>query len=400
MILLNDKDKVRTFEERQLATFQHEPLEQIVWQPRFSDWYAQNHIYELKKTMNEEELAKYNLRCTDLPRDIFGMEHVEIYDYLNASPRYPGECWPSMGFFSIVPNPNAEIGHKYYTDDEGITHHKITTPYGTISESRKPDSSYPVERILKTRDDFKPVLYYLENSAMKMEFNQVMYEIFREENEGRCVAVAGPWRSPYNKCIVELAGTYNTMVLMGRYRDEFDRFCAELERINLEIILPAILDSPVDFVTFGDNVDCRNNPPPAYKKYLQPHFEKAADMCRKAGKFSFAHYDGNLIDILPFLADDVFPFDGIEAPTFHPQGDVSIQEFKRVWGDEHIILDGIPSTIFLQQFTKKQFVTLVNEVLETFSPNIILGVSDEYSPNGLFSRMELISEIVADFHVD
>ena len=46
-----------------------------------------------------------------------------------------------------------------------------------------------------------------------------------------------------------------------RYTKEFDDFCAELERINFEVIMPELMASPVDVITCGDNVDCRNNPP-------------------------------------------------------------------------------------------------------------------------------------------
>jgi hypothetical protein len=162
-------------------------------------------------------------------------------------------------------------------------------------------------------------------------------------------------------------------------------------------VLPPILESPVEFVGFGDNVDCRNNPPPVYEKYQLPYFEKAGKMCRDAGKFTHAHFDGNLEDLLPYLSNERYPFDGIEAPTVHPQGDVSIEQLKKALGDKIIVLDGIPSTIFLDHFSEAQFVKLVEDVLEAFSPNLILGVSDEYSPNGLFKRMEMISDIVAKF---
>ena len=195
-----------------------------------------------------------------------------------------------------------------------------------------------------------------------------------------------------------MAGTKRTMILMMRYTSKFDEFCEALNRINYDIVLPSILKSPVKYVSFGDNVDCRNNPPPVYEKYLLPYFEKAARMCKDAGKFTFAHFDGNLEDLLPYMGEDLYPFDGIEAPTFLPQGDVTIQEFKKAYGDHKILLDGIPSTVFLPHFSEKRFVDTVQEVLETFSPNLILGVSDEYSPNGLFKRLKMVSDIVDRFN--
>lgn len=390
---------VRTFEERQKATFRHEPVERIVWQPRFSDWYGQNHVFQLQRDMPPEKISALVSKCPDLPEDIYGMEAWEIYDFLNASPRYPGECWPGMFFFYDKGNPDVKIEHQWVTDEKGTRTHRIKTPYGNLQESWRASSSYPDERMLKTRDDFPAVLYYIKNSHFEHCFNENMYNIFLEVNEGRCVSSGGPWRSPYNKCIVELAGTKNTMLLMKRYTKEFDEFCDELARINLEVIMPAEMNSPVDFISCGDNVDAMNDPPYVYEKYILPYFQQVADECKKAGKFTFAHYDGHLKDLLPYLSNDQFPFDGIEAPTIKPQGDVTLEEFRKALGDGIIVLDGIPSTIFLPHFTDDQFVQLVDNVLEAFSPNIILGVSDEYSPNGLFKRLQMVAGIVENFKI-
>ncbi len=393
------KSSIRTFEERERATFRHESVERIVWQPRFSDWYRQNHIHQLRKDMPPVKIAELAPMCPDLPPEIFGMEHVEVYDFLNASPRYPGECWPGIGFFYTKGNPDAKIDHKWVTDPDGYRHHKIITPYGNLTEGWKAGSSYPDERILKKREDFKAVLYYVENNCVEMGFNQTMFDMFQEENNGRCVSSGGPWRSPYNKCIVELAGTKNTMLLMKRYTKEFDAFCDELARINREVIMPTLLKSPVEFITCGDNVDCRNDPPYVYEKYILPYFEEIGKASKRVGKFTHAHFDGALEDLLPYFSNDRYPFDGIEAPTFYPQGTLDIKDFRKALGDRIIVLDGIPSTIFLPYYEEKYFVGYVQEVLRLFSPNLILGVSDEYSPNGLFKRLQMVASIVENFRM-
>jgi hypothetical protein len=344
-----------------------------------------------------EKIAELASKCPDLPPEVYGMEPAEIYEFLDASPRYPGECWGGMYFFSTLGNRDADIKHESFTDADGYHHHKIITPYGELTEGWKAGSSYPDERMLKTREDFKAVLYYIENSCAECVFNDAMYEIFQQENHGLCVSSGSPWRSPYNKCIVELAGTKVTMILMKRYTEEFDAFCEELARISNEVILPVLVKSPVDVISCGDNVDCRNDPPYVYEKYVLPYFETVASECRRAGKFTHAHFDGALEDLLPYFGNDIYPFDGIEAPTFKPQGNLDIHEFRQALGDRIIVLDGIPSTIFLPHYPEEQFVDFVNEVLTLFSPNLILGVSDEYSPNGLFRRLQMVADIVAEY---
>lgn len=221
--------KVRSFAERQDATFAYKPVERIVWQPRFSDWYHQNHIFQLKKS----EYPRKDLKCPDLDQAVYGMELHEIYEYLDASPRYPGECWPMLGCFAHKQERHPEIEHKHTTDAAGNRFHKIITPYGELTESWRAGSSYPDERILKRREDFKAVLYYVECTVPTLEFDQNGLDLFNEIAEGRGVMVVSPWRSPYNKCIVELAGTMKTMSLMKRYPNEFDAFCNRLAELSL-----------------------------------------------------------------------------------------------------------------------------------------------------------------------
>ena len=48
----------------------------------------------------------------------------------------------------------------------------------------------------------------------------------------------------------------------------------------------------------------------------------------------------------------------------------------------NVLLDGIPSILFLPQYSNKYACEYAQKVLDLFSPNLILGVSDELSPNG------------------
>ncbi len=98
--------------------------------------------------------------------------------------------------------------------------------------------------------------------------------------------------------------------------------------------------------------------------------------------------------LLPLL--DELEFDGIEAATPKPQGDVEIDELKKGMG-EKILLDGIPAVMFIPVYTEKQVRDFATKILETFSPTLILGVSDELPPTADIRLMELVSRIVEDF---
>ena len=104
--------------------------------------------------------------------------------------------------------------------------------------------------------------------------------------------------------------------------------------------------------------------------------------------------DGSLKDLLPYFSN--LPFDGLEALTPQPQGDVSLEELKDAIGDK-IFLDGIPSILFLPEYSNNYVLEYTYKVLNLFSPNLILGVSDELPPNGDICKVEMIAKIIKNF---
>ena len=153
--------------------------------------------------------------------------------------------------------------------------------------------------------------------------------------------------------------------------------------------------SPLKIVNFGENIDSNLSPPRNFEKYLIPYYEKRVKQFHQAGKYCHIHMDGSLKDLLPYLAD--LPFDGLEALTPQPQGDVTLEELRDAIGNK-IFLDGIPSIIFLPQYSFKYIKDFTKRVLEMFSPNLIVGVSDEMPPNGEIRKLELIANIIKKFN--
>ena len=401
----NQQTDLRPFDERIRATFRGETMEKVVWQPRFPDWYDHNHIWKLTE-QNHDQLTK-----TQIPKEFWGADPLGCYDLFQGCPRYFGEGWPGLGQWppyapfdlgpGVWPRMNifyaeetldSEVEHQWGTDAEGLRYHTMKTPVGTVREAWVSGSTYPHERPLKKRDDFPAIKYILEHTEWK--FNQQSWDLWADDVQGRTISTEFFMRSPYAKCIVELAGTVPTMILMKRYTKEFDDFCEFYDNWVEKKVLPVFLASPVEEFNFPENMDCRNNPPPVYEKYNLPWLQKYAPKFHDAGKFTQCHFDGYLEDLLPYLTNDQYPCQGIEAPTFQPQGDVTLDEFRKALGDEIVVLDGLPSTIFLKQFSDEFFEDYVYKVLDAFAPRLILGVSDEYSPNGLVSRMLKVPEIL------
>ena len=70
------------------------------------------------------------------------------------------------------------------------------------------------------------------------------------------------------------------------------------------------------------------------------------------------------------------PFDGVEALTPTPQGDVTLEEIAEHLGDK-ILLDGVPAVLFMPQYSNEELMETVERVVSLFHPRLVLGISDE-----------------------
>lgn len=91
-------------------------------------------------------------------------------------------------------------------------------------------------------------------------------------------------------------------------------------------------------------------------------------------------------------------FDGIEAITPFPQGDVSLQEVKEALGDKVFLIDGLASLLFNAEYSEEELVAQVHEAISLFAPRLILGISDEMPSNGLIDRVALVQKVVDEYN--
>jgi hypothetical protein len=271
---------------------------------------------------------------------------------------------------------------------------KYKTPLGNLTESIAIGGGlggHYTEFPIKTIEDMKIMRYILENS--KVRFLENNYLKAEEQLGDLGVVSTYLYSSPYQRLVKTTMGFVRTVIFLKRKPDEMEKFMLFLEEWD-DNMYDIIVNSPLKIINFGENIDANLSPPPQFEKYLIPYYEKRVKQLHQAGKFCHIHMDGSLRDLLPYLAD--LPFDGLEALTAKPQGDVSLEELKASIGDK-VLLDGVPSILFLPEYSNEYLREYTQKVLEMFSPNLILGVSDELSPNGQIRKIEMIADIAKNF---
>lgn len=348
-----------------------EKLDRLVFQPEIQFWYSVN-----KDRGN-------------LPKKYKDKSMLKVYDDLNASIRY-------YDFFLKYKYKNV----KWSTQKEGfITTTIIETPIGRLTsktkETKEAHSSSHIEYFIKNIEDIKVMEYALAHRTI--EFDYERYEKAKEELGERTVIQFFYDRAPLQRLIINYMGFENTIYALHDYTERMEKFLKFMDEDDNKLY-EVLVNSPVKILNFGDNIDANLDSPSIYEKYLIPYYKKKVEQLHKSGKYCHIHMDGSLKALLPYLKKNEPSFDGIEAATPLPQGDITLEELKEALGDT-ILLDGIPAILFLPSYSYKELEEFTFKLLELFSPNIIVGISDELPPAGDIEKVKFVSEIVNNYKV-
>ncbi len=347
-------------------------MDKIVWQPRIYYWFNGN---GLPDPSHEGIPAQYTDKSM-----------LDVYDLLNASPRYPQEVLGIPLFHIVVDDKHVQSSSQTELEETTYIH---ATPKGTLTETSR--SGYHTEYPVKTLDDIPVMEYILDHS--EFVFDRDNFEQANRMFGDRGVVQTFYPRSPLQRLFISYMGWENTIYLLHDSPQEIEQFLKVIEEWD-DKMYQVLLDSPIQILNFGENIDAHIDAPRLFEQYLMPYYDKRIKQVHQKGKFCHIHMDGALKPLLPFLK--YLDFDGIEAATPLPQGDVTLEELKEAMG-EKILLDGIPAIMFLEQYTLDELAELAIKVLDMFSPHLILGASDEVPPPADIERVRFVAEIVDNY---
>ncbi|HSV31540.1 MAG TPA: uroporphyrinogen decarboxylase family protein [Atribacteraceae bacterium] len=367
-----------TDRERIISVFQRRSVDRIVWQPRIEHWYHVNKV------------------TGSLPKPYRDMSLLEVYRDLPASVRY----YYDEG--TDISTPRTYIRTEYTggvaireTRKRDTVRVDFITPVGELTGlkglAEHGLSWHYLEHPVKTPGDLTVIEYIYRHTHYRFDF--AFYNQAREAMGGSGEIQFYWERSPFQRLYLEYLGIAGTSLALYDYPDRIREYLRITEEAEDELFEVLAL-CPVNILNFGENLDGRFNSPRIFSKYLVPYYRKRVDQLHRAGKFCHVHLDGILKPLLPLLKDP--GFDGIEAATPLPQGDVTLEELKEAMG-EMVLLDGIPMLYFLPEYSQEELESTTRQVIDLFSPHLILGISDEISPLGDIERVKLVARIVAEY---
>jgi hypothetical protein len=355
----------KKFEEMNLAVFQGRDPGGVLWQPRLEYWY------------------ETNKRRHTLPDHMRDFSLIDLYDYCHASIRYftkPLE----MRYLSV------EIKERWL--DNYYKERIFITPVGELREVYHFDeirlTSYPSEFRIKSLKDFEILEYLLSDEEWYWDKEQ--HDTAVKIIDGRGAPQFYFRRSPLQRLFIENLGFEKTIYLMHDHPDIFERYCEAASTAD-DAMYQVLCDCPVLILNFGENIDAHMVSPTIWDNHLLPYYHKRDRQLKEAGKFTHIHIDGALKPLTGRIRNS--PFDGIEACTPLPQGDVSLEEIKQAVGDR-VLLDGIPAIHFLPDYPIDTVLEFSRKLIDLFYPRLVLGVSDELPPDADIERVRLVGELV------
>jgi hypothetical protein len=352
---------------RILAVFQGEDPGGVVWQPRLEFWY---HVNRKRGT---------------LPRHLSDMDLLEVYDYCHASVRY---------FGNALRVHHRDVDVEEQREGEKDLRRSWRTPVGELTEVIHYDewdlSAYNTEYKLKRAEDFEVLKYILRHEEWSWDQKAYDAELARVGERG--VPQFYFRRSPLQGLFIEHMGFESTIYMLHDRPEVIADYVNAATEAD-ERLFEVLCACPVPILNFGENIDAHMDPPPIFRDHLLPHYRRRTEQLRRASKFVHIHIDGAVRPLLPHLRDCAW--DGIEALTPLPQGDVTLEEVKEAMGDR-VLLDGIPAVYFLSTYPLETLTSCVRRAVDLFYPRLILGISDEIPPDGDIERVRLVGELAQE----
>jgi len=361
-----------TRKDMNLAVFRGEPVPHVFFQPRFEPWFD------------------WNPQFNSLPPQLQGLSLRDVYDLIGASMR-------TVHYYTGQPDPIQTT----YTDDVhmaeeqtgDLLRRRFDTPYGPLFEVHKYtiDRTWRrVEYLAKRPEDLPALRWLLERRTIRFEPDSFRTGAAFIGDRG----VPQFWvpKSPYFALAQQLMKYEHFIYALADHRSAVEELMAVIDESYDPLYEQLTGSGMLHILNFGENVAMAYLSRRYFEQYVLPWYHKRSGQLHNAGIYTHIHIDGYFRGLLPYLAD--LPFDGLEALTPKPQGDVTLEEMAQHIGDK-VLLDGIPAVLFLDHYPREALQACVEQVVALFHPRLVLGISDELPEAGgneSFERLRWVAE--------
>ena len=364
-----------THRERMLASIRGEEIDHIPFAPRWELWFD--------SAVREGTLPE-RLRGLDL----FGATREMGWGIKgNKGPVYRTEVRHTT-VRETVREANGTV--------DTVTEYE--TPFGTVSKLfrvtpeliRHGVKGLEIEHMIKGPEDYDATIHVIENTEVVPTYDELREFDESIGDDGLTIGEAG--YSPFHRLMRDFVGYENTYYQLNDYPEQFGRLLKAMDEHTRQIVR-ACVESPVLVLRHDGNHDSYLTPPPIFDEYFVPFFQHFTGECRRHGKVSCTHTDGDQSLLLEQIRDSGFAIS--EAFTSPPMTPTAIADARAVWGPEVTIWGGIASVLLTPDYGEEEFEEHILEIIHQVAPGnrFIMGTGDNLPTDGLLERMVRVDEL-------
>ncbi|HRU06353.1 MAG TPA: uroporphyrinogen decarboxylase family protein [Candidatus Brocadiia bacterium] len=253
-------------------------------------------------------------------------------------------------------------------------------------------SPHITEYPLKTAEDYRVMAGLWE--TLKWETRPEAFEAFSAEigENGLPMLILGP--CPAHAVMLHDAGYENIYLHLNDFPDQVENLIRVMEA-RFEEWWPAVAATSAELVLHGAHWSGDMTPPPLFKRFFLPYFQRFTAAMRAAGKRVAFHADADLRGLLDLVLES--GMDVADCFASAPLVSVTLAEARQRWGKRVVIWGGVPSTVLDPGCPEAEFRQWLDGFLADISDGrgFIAGVSDNFMPGSDIRRLAEVARAVA-----
>jgi len=283
------------------------------------------------------------------------------------------------GYLSEV--ANTDINVKYFWDKGVMVERRsFKTPVGSVYQEVSADpsgagSEHIRKHYISEAEDYKVIQYIVEHTVVKARNGAG--ELLKKELGEDGVVFGRLDRSPYQKCLIELAGAERFFIDLVTDPEPVTELLHTLYSKMTGSIEKIVSVNP-DVFWQPDNITVEMTPPDKYMKYCMPVYEVFGKAIKEAGKPYLVHIDGKMKPLKDLINQS--SFDIIESLSYKTiGGDYALTEAYNDFPKKVIIPNYPTNACYMED--KKIFDYTVNLIEEASSHPFLISFSEDIPPS-------------------
>ena len=249
------------------------------------------------------------------------------------------------------------------------------------------------KHLITEERDYGPALYLAEHSRLVPTYEAfVEYDRYLGDDG---VAIAQTGICPAHRLMREFTGYVEFYYEANDRPALVERLLEAITQAD-EAMIEIVAGSPADLIGHDGNFDSMLMPPPVFRRYFLPFFQRLCEAAHRAGKVVVTHDDGRSEDLMGLIQES--GFDAAEAFTPPPMTRRGVAEARRAWGDDVAIWGGIAANMLPERIADDEFESHVRQTMAEAEglDGFILGLGDNIPTDCTWERVLRLRDLAGE----